>query len=38
MTMPERSMAVTAWRCSEALARTLYQQRVFDWLDETLGA
>ena len=22
---------------TEALARTLYDQRMFDWLDETLG-
>jgi len=30
-------MAEGAGMHTEALARTLYHQRMFDWLDETLG-
>jgi acetyl esterase/lipase len=31
------TMAEGAGMHTEALARTLYDQRMFDWLDETLG-
>ena len=31
------TMAEGAGMHTEALARTLYHQRMFDWLDETLG-
>jgi hypothetical protein len=30
-------MAEGAGMHTESLARTLYPQRMFDWLDETLG-
>jgi acetyl esterase/lipase len=36
-TLVSFTMAEGAGMHTEALARTLYDQRMFDWLDETLG-